>query len=121
MTDAASQFCILCALCAIGATCGATIAAVNFADDCLGGRPVLRFFAEFITVCGAGALAWITVISLNGGVFRLFFVLPTCVFTLIFFICIRKLLNPPAAKLKQRLEERKKSGKRSFLAKYLLK
>lgn len=121
MTDAASQFCILCALCAIGATYGATIAVVNFADDCLGGRPVLRFFAEFITVCGAGALAWITVISLNGGVFRLFFVLPTCVFTLIFFICIRKLLNPLSAKLKQRLEERKKNGKRCFLAKYLLK
>lgn len=121
MTDAASQFYILCTLCAVGAAAGTAIAATSFIDDCLGGRPVLRFFAEFFTVCGAGTLVWITVIYLNGGVFRAFFVLPVCVFAVIFLICMRKLLNPLETKFKQAFKLRKKCSKRGFIAKYLLK
>lgn len=121
MTDAASQFAILAALSATGAVTGCALALINFADDCLGSRPVLRFFAEFAVVSGAGALAWTVVLFLADGDLRLFFALPIAVFCAFSYICISKILSPRLTKAKQALYRFVNSRKGGFLVKYILK
>lgn len=121
MTDAGEQFAILASLSAIGAAAGSTLAAVNFADKCLEGRPFLRFLAEFAVTSGAGALVWLVVLFLAEGNFRLFFALPTTVFCLVFYICISKLLSPRLLKAKRALIRFAHSRKGKFLVKYILK
>lgn len=121
MTDAGEQFAILASLSAIGAAAGSALSAVNFADKCLKGRPVLRFLAEFAVVSGAGALVWLVVLTLSDGNFRLFFALPTTVFCFISYTCISKLLSPLVGKARCALIRFSHTRRGKFLVKYILK
>ena len=121
MTDPRLQFLILISLSGIGIAVGSFLAVIGFVDKCLGGRPFLRFSAEFaVTTCG-GALLWLVIILLNNGVFRLFFILTATVFAVIFFICIQKLLSPRINRAKNALERLRHTRAGSFIVKYILK
>ncbi len=121
MTDAGVQLAILSSLSAIGIGAGCALAAVNFADSCLGGRPLLRFFAEFCAVAGAGALVWLVVLGLADGNFRLFFALPTTFFCTISYICIAKALSPLTGKARAALSRTADSRKGGFIVRFILK
>lgn len=121
MTDAGAQFAILASLSAIGAASGGALAVINFADNCIDGRPMLRFLAEFAVISEAGALVWLVVLTLSGGNFRLFFALPTTVFCVISYICISKFLSPRLSAAKKVILRFANTRIGEFLVKYILK
>ena len=121
MTDPGLQFSILLSLSGTGIAVGGVLAALDFADKCLGGRRFLLFLSEFTVTIAGGALIWLVVLFMNDGVFRLFFVLPTAFFAVFCYICILKLLSPRIEKAKSALKRFKRTRAGSFLVKYILK
>lgn len=121
MTDPGLQFAILLSLSGTGVAVGGVLAALDFADKCLGGRRFLLFLTEFAVTIAGGALVWLIVLFMNDGVFRLFFALPTAFFAIICYICIRKLLSPRIGKAKSALKRLKHTRTGGFIVKYILK
>lgn len=121
MTDASAQFAILCCLSATGTAAGAVLSAVTFFDKAVKLNSFIRFVSEFVTVAAAGLCLWLTVLYLNNGSMRMFFVFPVLFFSALSYICISKLLNPLIPKCKSVAKRIVNSRNGKFIARYILK
>ncbi len=121
MTDAGTQFAILCCLSATGTAVGAALSAINFVDKAVHINAIVRFFAEFLSVGTAGLCLWLIILYMNNGEIRLFFAVPTTAFSMFSYICISKLLNPLIPGCKSAAKRFANSRKGKFIDRYILK